>query len=166
MSLPIHSLFPQIRAFVFDVDGVMTDGTLLITDDGKLLRTFHIRDGYALRKTVDAGYAIAVVSGGHSEGVVKRLQQLGIQDIFMDVQEKENTVLDWMKQRQISTSGLAYMGDDLLDIPAMNHAALKACPADAVREVQAIANYISPLKGGAACVRDIIELVLKVQNRW
>lgn len=166
MSVPIYSLLQQINAFVFDVDGVMTDGRLLITEEGHLLRTFHIRDGYALRRIVESGYAVAVVSGGQSEGVIKRLRQLGVSDIYMNAQEKEPTILDWMKQRGVESRQLAYMGDDLLDIPAMKHAAIKACPADAVQEVKSIANYISPLNGGDACVRELIELVLKVQNRW
>lgn len=166
MSLPIHSILNDIKAFVFDVDGVMTDGTLLITEEGKLLRTFHIRDGYALRRAIQAGYSMAVVSGGQSEGVIKRLKQLGLTDIYMDAQEKESVLLDWMKWRGIHSNNLAYMGDDVLDVSAMKHAALKACPADAVQEILSIANYISPVKGGQACVRDLIELVLKVQNQW
>lgn len=166
MSAPIYSLLQQVNAFVFDVDGVMTDGRLLITEEGHLLRTFHIRDGYALRRIVESGYAVAVVSGGKSEGVIKRLRQLGVSDVYMNAQEKESIVLDWMKLRGIESRQLAYMGDDLLDIPAMKHAAIKACPADAVQEVKSISNYISPLNGGEACVRELIELVLKVQNRW
>jgi 3-deoxy-D-manno-octulosonate 8-phosphate phosphatase (KDO 8-P phosphatase) len=166
MSAPVYSLLKEIRAFVFDVDGVMTDGSLLITEEGNLLRTFHIRDGYALRRLILSGYHLAVISGGRSAGVIKRLQDLGVSDIFMDAQEKEDVLQNWMKRKDIRGSGLAYMGDDLLDIPAMNLAALKACPADAVSEIKNIANYISPVKGGAGCVRDLIELVLKVQNQW
>jgi 3-deoxy-D-manno-octulosonate 8-phosphate phosphatase (KDO 8-P phosphatase) len=166
MSAPIYSLLKEIKAFVFDIDGVMTDGTLLITEDGNLLRTLHIRDGYALRRLILSGYHLAVISGGRSAGVVKRLQDLGVTDIFMDAQEKEGVLQDWMLRHGILASSLAYMGDDLLDIPAMNLAALKACPSDAVTEIKNLANYISPVKGGAGCVRDLIELVLKVQNQW
>lgn len=166
MSNLVYSIMARVRAFVFDVDGVMTDGRLLITDEGKLLRTFHIRDGYALRKAVERGYPVAIVSGGKSEGVVKRLNQLGITDIFMDAQEKESVLLNWLNARGISGDQLVYMGDDMLDIPAMNHAALRACPSDAVQEVKNISNYISSLPGGAGCVRELIESILKVQNQW
>lgn len=166
MSNLVYSIMARVRVFVFDVDGVMTDGRLLITDEGKLLRTFHIRDGYALRKAVERGYPVAIVSGGKSEGVVKRLNQLGITDIFMDAQEKESVLLNWLNARGISGDQLVYMGDDMLDIPAMNHAALRACPSDAVQEVKNISNYISSLPGGAGCVRELIESILKVQNQW
>lgn len=166
MSNLVYSIMARVRAFVFDVDGVMTDGRLLITDEGKLLRTFHIRDGYALRKAVERGYPVVIVSGGKSEGVVKRLNQLGITDIFMDAQEKESVLLNWLNARGISGDQLVYMGDDMLDIPAMNHAALRACPSDAVQEVKNISNYISSLPGGAGCVRELIESILKVQNQW
>jgi len=166
MSTPLYAAIKKISAFVFDIDGVMTDGSLLITDEGKLLRTFHIRDGYALRRIIPTGFHLAVISGGRSDGVVKRLLDLGVSDIFMDAQDKETVLLEWMRINGIPASNLAYMGDDLLDIPAMQHAALKACPADAAQEVKTIANYISPLNGGKGCVRDLIELVLKVQNQW
>lgn len=166
MSNLVYSIMARVRVFVFDVDGVMTDGRLLITDEGKLLRTFHIRDGYALRKAVERGYPVVIVSGGKSEGVVKRLNQLGITDIFMDAQEKESVLLNWLNARGISGDQLVYMGDDMLDIPAMNHAALRACPSDAVQEVKNISNYISSLPGGAGCVRELIESILKVQNQW
>ncbi len=107
MNHHLHDILPSIKAFVLDVDGVMTDGTLLITEEGHLLRTFHIRDGYALRRAIQAGYQIAVVSGGKSEGVVKRLRQLGLTDIYMDAQEKESVLLEWMSLRNIHSSALA-----------------------------------------------------------
>lgn len=166
MSTPLFAAIKNISAFVFDVDGVMTDGSLLITDEGKLLRTFHIRDGYALKRISSTGFHLAVISGGRSDGVVKRLQDLGVRDIFMDAQDKETVLMEWIRINGIPFTNLAYMGDDLLDVPAMQHAALRACPADAVQEVKTIANYISPLHGGKGCVRDLIELVLKVQNQW
>jgi len=154
-------LLHRIKSFVFD--GVMTDGSLLLTEDGHSLRTFHIRDGYAIRKALQEGYCLAVISGGRSEGIRHRLQGLGVTDLFLDAQEKEPVLRQWMADRSIEPDALAYMGDDILDLGAMAHAALRACPCDAVPEVKAIANYISPRPGGKACV---IELVLKVQNRW
>lgn len=166
MPSSIFPLLHRITAFVFDVDGVMTDGRLLLTEDGRSLRTFHIRDGYALRKAIREGYRLAVISGGRSEGITHRLKELGLTDIFLDAQDKEPVLLAWMKDKGIGQDALAYMGDDILDLESMKHAVLRACPADAAIEVKSIANYISPRPGGDACVRDLIELVLKVQNRW
>lgn len=166
MPSSIFPLLHRITAFIFDVDGVMTDGRLLLTEDGRSLRTFHIRDGYAIRKAIREGYSLAVISGGRSEGITHRLKELGLTDIFLDAQEKEPVLLKWLKDKGIQPDALAYMGDDILDLESMKHAALRACPADAAVEVKSIANYISPRQGGDACVRDLIELVLKVQNRW
>lgn len=166
MPSSIFPLLHRIKAFVFDVDGVMTDGRLLLTEDGRSLRTFHIRDGYAIRQALREGYRLAVISGGRSEGISHRLKELGLVDIFLDAQEKEPVLLKWLTDKGIDPDSLAYMGDDILDLDSMKHAALRACPADAAVEVKSIANYISPRHGGDACVRDLIELVLKVQNRW
>lgn len=166
MPSSIFPLLHRITAFIFDVDGVMTDGRLLLTEDGRSLRTFHIRDGYAIRKAIREGYSLAVISGGRSEGISHRLKELGLTDIFLDVQEKEPVLLKWLKDKGIQPDALAYMGDDILDLGCMKLSALRACPADAAVEVKSIANYISPRSGGDACVRDLIELVLKVQNRW
>jgi 3-deoxy-D-manno-octulosonate 8-phosphate phosphatase (KDO 8-P phosphatase) len=162
----IYSIAQHIKAFAFDVDGVMTSGALLLTDEGKYLRTFHIRDGYAIRKALDAGYKIVVISGGISEGVEKRLNHLGITDVFMNANLKEPILAQWMQINHITAEQLAYMGDDILDIDSMHLAALKACPRDASPEVKNIANYLSSKNGGDTCVRELIELVLKVQSRW
>ena len=164
--MDIYALANNIKAFAFDVDGVMTSGALLLTDEGKYLRTFHIRDGYAIRKAIDEGFKIVVISGGIAEGVEKRLKHLGIKDVYMNTNEKEPTLLQWMVDHGITNNQLAYMGDDILDISGMNHASIKACPADAVFEVKSIANFFSLKNGGDGCVRDLIELVLKVQSKW
>jgi len=156
----------KIKAFAFDVDGVMTDGSILLTEDGKYLRTFNIRDGYAIRKAMSAGYKIVIISGGKSEGVEKRLRDLGVMDIYLGIEEKTPTLLKWLKSNDVNLEELAYMGDDILDLEAMQFANLKSCPADAVPEVKSIVNYISPIAGGKGCVRDLIEMVLKAQDRW
>ena len=156
----------KIKAFAFDVDGVMTDGSLLLTEDGKYLRSFNIRDGYAIRKAISAGYKIVIISGGKSEGVEKRLRDLGVMDIYLGIEEKTPILLKWLKSNEVNLEELAYMGDDILDLEAMQFANLKSCPSDAVPEVKSIVNYISPLAGGKGCVRDLIELVLKAQDRW
>ncbi len=156
----------QIKALGFDVDGVMTNGSLILTDDGKSLRTFHIRDGYAIRKALDEGLKIVVISGGKSEGVILRLHDLGVSDIYMGVPHKLTVLRDWLNKNNIDKSEFAYMGDDILDIDCLKHAHIKACPSDAVSEIKTLANYISQKKGGDGCVRELIEQVLKAQNRW
>jgi len=156
----------KIKAFAFDVDGVMTDGSLLLSEEGKYLRIFNIRDGYAIRKAVNEGFKIVVISGGKSEGVERRLRDLGVMDIYLGIDEKTPVLLKWLKSNSVELDDLAYMGDDILDLEAMQYANLKACPADAVPEVKSRANYISPLSGGKGCVRDLIEIVLKAQGRW
>ena len=162
----LYTIARSIKAFVFDVDGVMTSGALLLTDEGNYLRSFHIRDGYAIRKAIEAGFKIAVISGGIAEGVEKRLRHLGVEDIYMNTNEKEAVLVRWMHTHHISSDQLAYMGDDILDMSSMNHAVLKACPKDAIHEIKSIANYFSSRTGGDACVRELIELVMKIQNRW
>jgi 3-deoxy-D-manno-octulosonate 8-phosphate phosphatase (KDO 8-P phosphatase) len=156
----------KIKAFAFDVDGVMTDGSLILSEEGKYLRTFNIRDGYAIRKAILQGYKIVVISGGKSEGVERRLRDLGVMDIYLGIDEKTPTLLKWLKANAVELEALAYMGDDILDLEAMQYANLKACPADAVPEVKSIVNYISPIAGGKGCVRDLIEIVLKAQDKW
>lgn len=162
----VLDILPQIKAFAFDVDGVMTDGSILLTEEGKFLRTFNIRDGYAIRKAIDEGYKIVIISGGKSEGVEKRLRDLGVQDIYLGINDKAPILAKWLSANNLSSSQLAYMGDDILDIESMKIASLKACPQDAAPEVKSLANYISPIKGGNGAVRDFIELILKAQDRW
>jgi 3-deoxy-D-manno-octulosonate 8-phosphate phosphatase (KDO 8-P phosphatase) len=155
-----------IKAFAFDIDGVMTDGSLQLTEDGKYLRTFHIRDGYAIRQVVDHGYPVVVISGGKSEGAEKRLRDLGVQDIYQGVNTKWPVLENWVQSRGLDLSSVSYMGDDILDIPCLTRVGLAACPADAVPEVTRQAAFISKLNGGKGCVRDLIEAVLKIQQKW
>ncbi len=159
-------ILTEIKAFVLDVDGVMTDGQLLLTEDGNYLRSFNIRDGYAIRKAIEEGFKITVISGGKSLGVQKRLSDLGLKDIYLGVNDKLPVLLQWMQKEGIDSNQLAYMGDDILDLPCYAHAALKACPQDAAPEIRSICNYISGYHGGKGCVRDLIEKIMKSQNTW
>jgi 3-deoxy-D-manno-octulosonate 8-phosphate phosphatase (KDO 8-P phosphatase) len=162
----VLALFKPIRVFVFDVDGVMTDGTLQLLENGELSRKMHIRDGYALQMAVKKGYRVAVISGGSSANVAKRLQGLGITDIFTGVTDKKMVWTSYLEKYRLAADQILYMGDDLPDYEAMRLAGLPACPADAVPEIKAISRYISPLNGGSGCVRDVIEKVLKLHGDW
>ncbi len=158
--------FKQVKAFVFDIDGVLTDGTVQVTELGEQLRTFHIRDGYALQLAVKQGYPIATITGGISKGVEQRLQALGIIHVFSGVSDKLAVLTDWLHNQQLPAGDVLYMGDDIPDLACMQAAGLPVCPADAVPEVKAIAAYISHQAGGKGAVRDVMEKVLKLQEKW
>jgi 3-deoxy-D-manno-octulosonate 8-phosphate phosphatase (KDO 8-P phosphatase) len=156
----------QIKAFIFDVDGVLTDGLVHVTETGEQLRRFSIKDGYALQLAVKHGFPIAIISGGRSQSVVSRLKGLGIQDIYIGVDTKLDAFEEFLLIHDLQPDQVMYMGDDIPDHPVMQKVGLPVCPADAAEEIKSISRYISPIKGGAGCVRDVIEKVLKVQDLW
>ena len=158
--------FKPITTFVFDVDGVLTDGTLLLLENGLQARRMHIKDGLALQMAMKNGYNVVVISGAYSEPVLKRLQYLGIQEIYLAVKNKWQLLDKWRAEKGVEWNQVLYMGDDLPDIPVMKAVGLAACPADAVPEVKKICPYISAINGGEGCVRDVIEKVLKLAGRW
>ena len=155
-----------IKAFIFDVDGVLTDGIVHVTETGEQLRQFNIKDGYALQLAVKRGYRIAIITGGKSEGVRLRLKGLGITDVFMAVDSKIGVYNRFVSDKGLTAEEVLYMGDDVPDLQVMQLAGLPVCPADAVQEIKAISSYISSKEGGRGCVRDIIEKVMKIQNQW
>ena len=156
----------DITTFIFDVDGVLTDGTITVTTDGEMLRTMNIKDGFALKTAVDAGFNLCIISGGSNEGVRKRLAGLGIKDIFLGAHNKIEQLNEYTSKNNILMSQVLYMGDDIPDFPVMKLAGLPCCPQDAVQEIKAISKYISHKNGGKGAVRDVIEQVLKVQGKW
>ncbi len=162
----VLALFKPITTFVFDVDGVLTDGTVLVLDNGLQARRMHIKDGFALQMALKNGYRVKVISGGHSPQVHDRLDKLGVKDVTMSVLNKGSFLEKFILENQLKKEEVLYMGDDLPDISAMKVSGLACCPADAVNEVKDIAQYISPLNGGFACVRDVIEKVLKLNDHW
>ncbi len=155
-----------ITTFVFDVDGVLTDGTITVTSDGQMLRSMNIRDGYALKTAVERGYNVCVVSGGSNEGVRSRLRGLGITDIHLGVNDKVAQLEEYFKLYEIDPKNVLYMGDDIPDLYAMQQVGLPCCPNDAAPEIKNICKYISHKAGGKGCVRDVIEQALKVQGKW
>lgn len=158
--------FKNVTTFIFDIDGVLTDGTLLILEDGLQARQMHVKDGFGMQMAMKHGYRVWIVSGGTSEESKKRLQYLGIKDIHLGISDKVNFIEDLLKRKKVKWEESLYMGDDLPDIPIMLKVGLSACPADAVSEVKSIVKYISPINGGWGCVRDVIEKVLKVNGHW
>lgn len=158
--------FKPIRLFVLDVDGVLTDGSLLVFGNGEMVRRMNIKDGYALQLAVKRGYQILVISGGQSEAVRERLVKLGVVDVHMNVKNKSEVLLQYVTSKQLQWSQVLYMGDDIPDLKTMQMVGLACCPADAVAEIKSIAHYISPIQGGEGCVRDVIEKVLKLNDHW
>jgi 3-deoxy-D-manno-octulosonate 8-phosphate phosphatase (KDO 8-P phosphatase) len=159
-------LLIDITTFIFDVDGVLTDGTVTVTTDGELLRTMNVKDGFALKTAIDSGFNICIISGGSNEGVRKRLAGLGIKDIHLGAKNKIDQLNTYLTENNINTSQVLYMGDDIPDFPVMKMSGLPCCPQDAVPEIKAISKYISHKNGGRGAVRDVIEQVLKVHGKW
>lgn len=156
----------RISTFIFDVDGVLTNGTIQVAEDGTLLRTMNIKDGYAIQTAIDKGYKVAIISGGTSEGVRKRLNNLGVENVYLGVKDKSKVLKEIANKYKISFTEILYMGDDIPDVEPMLQVALACCPQDAVAEVKAIARYISHKGGGKGAVRDVIEQVMRVQGKW
>lgn len=156
----------HITTFIFDVDGVLTDGTITVTTSGEMLRTMNIKDGYALKTAVDKGFNVCIISGGSNEGVRLRLQGLGIKDIYLGAHNKIEQLDDYLSTNNIKSENVLYMGDDIPDYPVMQGIGLPCCPQDAVPEIKNISKYVSHKKGGKGAVRDVIEQVLKVQGKW
>ncbi|HEY9342810.1 MAG TPA: 3-deoxy-D-manno-octulosonate 8-phosphate phosphatase [Hanamia sp.] len=162
----ILSRLKLIKTFVFDMDGVLTDGSLIITNDNQWLRRMNIRDGYALQLAVKSGFNIIVISGSDSPQVADRLQKLGVINVFMNVKEKEKFLREFFLKNKLMLSETLFMGDDIPDYSCMKIVGIAACPVDAAFEIKEIAAYVSPLRGGYGCVRDVLEKVMKLNNKW
>lgn len=156
----------DITTFIFDVDGVLTDGTIHITQTGEMLRDMYIRDGYAMKAAVENGYTVCIISGGSNEGVRIRLRNLGITDIHLGVPNKVETFKEFTELYNINPKQVLYMGDDIPDFHVMQLVGLPTCPQNAVPEIKNISKYISHINGGKGSVRDVIEQVMKVQGKW
>lgn len=156
----------NIKCFVFDVDGVLTNSMLHVTTSGELLRQMNIKDGYVLKEALNQGFNICVISGGKNEGVRERLRNLGVTDIHLGISDKMEVLKEFCDIYQIKMEEVLYMGDDIPDLYPMKLVGLPTCPQDACAEVKAISKYVSHQKGGEGAVRDVIEQVLKVQGKW
>ena len=164
--MSILEKFKSITTFVFDVDGVMTDGSVQVFDTGEQLRTMSTKDGYCLQLAVKKGYRILIISGGNSEGVRLRLNKLGITDVFLKVENKQEKLREYAREHGLEEKDMLYMGDDIPDYAVMKQVGLACAPADAAPEIRHIAAYISSFSGGHGCVRDVIEKVLKLNGHW
>jgi 3-deoxy-D-manno-octulosonate 8-phosphate phosphatase (KDO 8-P phosphatase) len=158
--------FSKIKAFAFDVDGVFTNGNVLLHPNGQYLRMMNIKDGYAVQYAVKAGYPVAIITGGYSRMVKRRFSYLGVKDIYMRSIIKTDAFESFRNKYGLAFENMLYMGDDIPDYEVMKQAGIPACPADAAQEIKEIAAYISYQQGGEGCVRDIIEQVLRLHGKW
>ncbi len=158
--------FKQIKAIIFDVDGVLTDSILHITESGELLRRMNTRDGLAIKMALAAGIRVAIMTGGGSQGVVSRLRNLGIQDIYIKLQDKQEAFEEFIDIYGLDPTNIAYMGDDWPDFEVMKRCGLPSCPSDAIEEIQTISKFVANTAGGAGCARELIENILKAQSGW
>lgn len=156
----------KVNTFIFDYDGVLTDGKVIINSDGDALRTANVKDGYAMQLAIKKNYRIAIISGGYSESMKHRLETLKIKDVFLGVDKKIDVYNQYIETNNLENENVLFMGDDIPDYEIMLKVGVPTCPSDAVEEIKRIATYISHQTGGNGCVRDIIEQVLKVQGKW
>ena len=166
MAKSYKEIMNDITTFIFDVDGVLTDSSVFVTNEGEMLRTMNIRDGYAMKAAVESGYNVCIISGGSNEGVRVRLRNLGIKDIYLGTPDKVETFNEYMDLYQIKPDQVLYMGDDIPDYHVMKLVGLPSCPQDASPEIKAISGYISHKNGGKGAARDVIEQVMKTQGKW
>ncbi|MBB4077490.1 3-deoxy-D-manno-octulosonate 8-phosphate phosphatase (KDO 8-P phosphatase) [Lewinella aquimaris] len=158
--------FTDITTFIFDVDGVLTNSQLMILEDGGLLRQMNVRDGYAIKRALEKGYQVCVITGGKSQGVVSRLQGLGVVDIYYGVQDKVEAYREYMDLYDLDDENVLFMGDDVPDYEVMRLVGFPTCPQDACSEILSISKYVSDKCGGAGAVRDVIERTLRLHGKW
>jgi 3-deoxy-D-manno-octulosonate 8-phosphate phosphatase (KDO 8-P phosphatase) len=156
----------KVKAFVFDVDGVISAATQLLTPEGETVRTSNLKDGFAMVYAVRIGYPVCVITGGKTIEVLKRCEKIGIKDIYAGSLRKLPALNDFLKKNNLKAEEVMYMGDDLPDYPAMKVVGVPVCPNDAAPEIKAISHYISDKNGGDGCVRDVLEQVMRAQGKW
>lgn len=162
----LNDMLTKVTTFIFDYDGVMTDGTVYMDSNGDPLRTSNVKDGYALQLAGKLGYHVAVISGAVVTNITRRLNMLGVKDVFTGVPDKVEKLKEFMEQYHLAAEQIVFMGDDIPDLKVMRLVGVSACPSDAAEEVKKISHFVSERPGGRGCVRDIIEQTLKAQGKW
>ena len=156
----------DITTFILDVDGVMTNGKIIYTHDGKIDRQFYAKDGYAIKYAISKGYRIAIIPGGMQENVRTRLNSLGVEDVFLKAFNKIEVYEKFIEEKKIDPKNILYMGDDNPDLDVLKVVGISSCPNDASVDVKSICDYISHKDGGMGCVRDVIEQVMRIHKKW
>lgn len=156
----------KVRAIVLDVDGVLTDGGIIVTPDGDFMRKYNSKDGYAMSLAQRKGYYLAIITGGRGNCLKVRFDAIGIQHVYMDCHEKLKTLKQLCKKLDLQPEEVMYMGDDVPDLEPMRYVGMPVCPADAAPEVVEASRYVSQFRGGEGCVRDVIEQVMRARGDW
>jgi 3-deoxy-D-manno-octulosonate 8-phosphate phosphatase (KDO 8-P phosphatase) len=156
----------NITTIIFDYDGVLSDGKILFSDDGQQMRNGNVKDGYAIQLAQKMGLRIVIISGANTPGMQIRCELLKITPAFLGVHDKAEVYEQFKADNKLNDDEILYMGDDMPDYPVMQKVSIAACPADAANDIQSIAHYISHLKGGEGCARDVIEQVLRAKQLW
>jgi len=156
----------QVKAIIFDIDGVLSLDTTPLNEEGDPVRTANVKDGYAMRNALNMGYPVGIITGGAIERVRLRYEKLGVPLIYMGVRDKVECLSNFIQKTGVQAEEILYMGDDLVDYQVMSMVGVPVCPADAVPEIKEISLYISDKKGGEGCARDVIEQVMRAQNTW
>lgn len=156
----------RVKAFVFDVDGVMTDGGIIPTPDGDFIRRYHAKDGYAVAYAIKLGYKVCIISGGRGEMLRRRLEMLGVSQMYLNCMNKIAAIDEFIADNGLDAADVIYMGDDIPDLDCMRRVGIPVCPADACSEVIEASRYVSEYDGGHGAVRDIVEQVLRAQGVW
>ena len=155
-----------VRGFVFDVDGVFTDGGIIVTPEGDFMRKYNAKDGYAVQYAIRCGYQVAIITAGRGRCLDVRFEMLGVTHLFTNCHDKMAALQKFMADTQLTPAEVLYMGDDIPDMEAMQTTGLPVCPADATPDIIEISRYVSQYRGGEGCVRDVIEQVLRARGDW
>ncbi len=156
----------KTEAFIFDVDGVMTDGGIMPLVDGDFIRKYYAKDGYAIAYALRMGYKVCIITGGRGATLDHRLKMLGITDVYLDCMDKISAMQDFFARHGLDPANVIYMGDDIPDLECMKAVGIPVCPSDAASEGIEASRYVSEFAGGHGCVRDIIEQVLRARDDW
>jgi 3-deoxy-D-manno-octulosonate 8-phosphate phosphatase (KDO 8-P phosphatase) len=156
----------NIKAFIFDVDGVLSMDVSPLDENGDPMRTANVKDGFAIRYALQNGFKVAIITGANTQRVKLRYKKLGVDHIYLNSFEKLESLNDFIEKTDLKKDEILYMGDDLVDFPIMKEVGIATCPIDAVPEIKSVSQYISDKKGGEGCVRDVIEQVMRSQGKW
>jgi 3-deoxy-D-manno-octulosonate 8-phosphate phosphatase (KDO 8-P phosphatase) len=166
MSVNFKQRLSKIKAFVFDIDGVLTDGKIAFHSDNTTSRNFNAKDGLALQRAINAGFIVVIISFAKEEVLQSRFKNIGLQEVYLGITNKEKCLNEFCVEYKLQKEEILFMGDDLPDLLAMKQSGVAACPYDAAHEVRETSVYVSPMKGGEGCVRDVIEQVLRLNGKW
>lgn len=156
----------NVKAMVFDIDGVFTDGSITPIPGDDFLRSYYAKDGYAVAYAVRRGYKVFVITGGRGELLRARLHYMGVTELHVEVSDKIKVLRDIIERNDLDPECVLYMGDDIPDLECMREVGMPVCPADAASEIIEVSRYVSEYEGGRGCVRDIVEQVLRSQENW